>query len=223
MKKGDFILENCRAAPRTERTVALIRHAERESFAGIPEHLREDVAITPAGIRMATSFGASLGEIFPGRRILLGHTVARRCRMTAESIAAGHPDPDLVRILGCLPEVGTVVVDQQKYVEVRDRLAWDQLVLHWLHGEIAGDTLQDPATYCRELLMTLQSVPVTEDGDLLVVIAHDVTILPVVSSLFGQSLTWIDFLNGITISCRDGSTEIRYSDAARSLQAAWRP
>ena len=91
MKPGEFVLDILKEVPKNRRTIVLIRHSKRDSFEGVPDHLREGVVITPEGIRMAREFGESLGEILPGKPLVLGHTVARRCRMTAESIRDGYP------------------------------------------------------------------------------------------------------------------------------------
>jgi hypothetical protein len=170
---------------------------------------------------MARAFGESLAQIVPGRRILLGHTPAKRCRMTAESIGCGYAAMDRVRILGCRPEVGSVVADPDMYIRLREELGWRDLMRRWLNEEIPGETLENPRTYCDTTLAGLVSFPEMTSDDLMVVIAHDVTILPIISSVFKRTKTSLEFLNGLVITGSPPAFEIRYRDANDSLMAAW--
>jgi broad specificity phosphatase PhoE len=207
--------------PETKKTIVLIRHSHRDSFRGIPDHLREEVEITREGILMARAFGESLGQIYPKKRILLGHTIAKRCQMTAESIGQGYASPDRVRIMGCHPEVGSVVVNPDDYIRLREELGWRILMQKWLNSEIPEQTLENPHTYCDKTLKGLVSFPVMSHEDLLVVVAHDVTIFPILCSIFGKTLTSLEFLNGLVITGGSTAFEIRYADADHALKAEW--
>jgi hypothetical protein len=57
--------------------------------------------------------------------------------------------------------------------------------------------------------------------DLLIVIAHDVTIFPILSRVFGTTKTSLEFLNGLVITGDSTSVHIRYADADHSLKAEW--
>ncbi|RPI38774.1 MAG: hypothetical protein EHM53_08010 [Methanoregulaceae archaeon] len=170
---------------------------------------------------MARAFGESLGKIVPKKHILLGHTPAKRCRMTAESISQGYALPDQVRILGCHPEVGSVVADPDNYIRLREELGWQCLMQKWLNLEIPGQTLENPHTYCDKTLAGLVSFTGLNHDDLLVVIAHDVTIFPILFSVFGKPVTSIGFLNGLVITGDSANVHIRYTDAHHSLTAEW--
>jgi hypothetical protein len=219
MKPGDYVLSLLNCVPVDRRTIVLMRHSARNSFDGMPEELREGVEITPEGIRMARTFGESLSEISPGENLFLGHTVARRCRMTAESIGEGYSPVGRVRILGCQPVIESPVVNPDKYVALRDELGWREGIRRWLDGEIPVDTLCNPDTYSEDILEKLLSFPVTGENNLLLVVAHDITLFPIVSSVFGKRVTAVEFLNGIVITVKGTTAEIHYSDAEFSLKA----
>lgn len=221
MKHGDYVLNLLREVPKANKTIILMRHSYRDSFQGIPEHLREGVKITPEGVLMARAFGESLGKIFPKKHILLGHTPAKRCQMTAESIGYGYASPDRVRILGCRPQVGSVVTDPDRFIRLREELGWKGLMEKWLNQEISGQILENPRTYCDKTLKGLVSFRDMNHDDLLVVIAHDVTIFPILSSVFGTTKTSLEFLNGLVITGGSSAVEIRYTDADHSLKAEW--
>ncbi|MDO9325606.1 MAG: hypothetical protein Q7T80_11700, partial [Methanoregula sp.] len=61
--------------------------------------------------------------------------------------------------------------------------------------------------------------PENRDENLLVVVAHDITILPIVLNVFGKTLKAVDFLNGLVISAAAGTAELRFADPDYSLKA----
>ena len=219
MKPGDYVLDLLKDAPKDRRTIALVRHSARNSFAGIPAHLRDGVEITPEGVRLARAFGESLGEILTGNLLLLGHTGALRCRMTAESIGDGYFPSDRVRMLGCRPEIDSPVVDPANCVSLLTEPGWTDGIKRWLDEEMPPDTLTNPRTYAEDIVRKLLSFPKTGEPDLLVVVAHDITLFPVVSSVFGKKITSVEFLNGVVISADTTTAEFWYSDADCSLKA----
>jgi broad specificity phosphatase PhoE len=221
MKHGDYVLNLLGKVPETGKTIVLIRHSHRDSFRGVPDHLREGVEITREGILLARAFGESLKRMFPKKRILLAHTAAKRCRMTAESIGHGYASPDRVRILGCQPQVGSVVVDPDTYIRLREELGWQCLMQQWLSQQIPEETLENPRTYSDKTLAGLVSFPGIHHDDLLVVVAHDVTIFPILYRVFGKKLTSLEFLNGLVITGGSPAFEIRYADADHTLKAEW--
>ncbi len=218
MKPGDYVLDLLKDAPGDRRTIALVRHSARNSFAGIPAHLRDSVEITPEGVSLARSFGQSLGEIFPGNLLLLGHTGALRCRMTAESIGDGYFPAERVLMLGCQPEIDSPVVNPEKCVALLTEPGWTEGMIRWLDEEMPGDTLRNPQTYAEDIIGKLLSFPKTGEPDLLVVVAHDITLFPMVSSIFGKKITMVEFLNGIVIAADTTTAEFRYTDAQCSLK-----
>jgi hypothetical protein len=217
MKPGDYVLDLLKGLPKNKRTIALVRHSVRNSFEGIPGHLRDRVEITPEGVSLARAFGESLGEIFSGKFLFLGHTSALRCRMTAESIGDGYFPADHVQMLGCRPDITSPVVNPDKCIELLSEPGWSEGMKKWLNKEMPGDTLQNPQTYADEILKKLLSFPETGETDLLVVVAHDITLFPIVSCVFGKKITKVEFLNGIVIAADTMTAEFRYADAQCSL------
>jgi hypothetical protein len=218
MKPGNYVLDILKEAQENRKTIVLIRHSKRDSFAGMPDHLREGVEITPDGILMAREFGESLGNIFPGKPLVLGHTVAHRCKMTAESIRDGYPPGIPVRILGCEPEIKSPVVHPERYIAIRDELGWREVIRKWLDQEIPEEIFQNPHRYADYVLKNLFACTGVKDGDLFVVIAHDITIFPIISSVFGIKVKPVEFLNGLVITADTDTAELQFADAESLLK-----
>jgi len=223
MNHGDHILELLKKDRGTGRTILLIRHSVRDSLRCIPDGLHEDVPITPEGIVHAEEFGRTLRTIVPDKTLLIGHTAPRRCRMTAECIRRGFSSPDTTRDLGILPDIESVIVDPGKFSALWDEVGWHTLMRQWLGGKIPVQTIHNPHRYSNGLLKKLVSFPVIENNGLLVVVAHDVTIMPIIASACGTTLTTIDFLNGIVISGDESRAELRFADPEHTLSAKWSP
>jgi hypothetical protein len=218
MKPGTYVLDILQSAPKNQRTILLIRHSKRDSFEGIPDHLRNTVGITPEGIVTAREFGESIKQIAPDKRLLLGHTMAKRSEMTARSICEGYSSDNQPKILGCEPEIKSPVINLEKLVEARNEFGWQELIRRWLEREIPEDTLWDPQKYSDEILGKLLNYPAVHPGDMLVVVAHDITLFPLVFSLFGKPVKAIEFLNGIVISVDTKVAKIRFRNAEFSSE-----
>jgi hypothetical protein len=133
--------------------------------------------------------------------------------MTARSICEGYSSNNQPKILGCEPEIKSPVINLEKLVEVRNEFGWQELIRRWLGREIPEDTLWDPQKYSDEILGKLLNYPAVCPGDLLVVIAHDITLFPLVFSLFGKPVKAIEFLNGVVISADTNVANIRFRNA----------
>ncbi len=212
MKPGDYVLDFIRDAPEGHRTIALIRHSKRKSFNGVPDELRNSVGITAEGIVMAREFGESMNQISHINRLFLGHTVAKRAEMTAQSIYDGYFSDNQATIVGCEPEIRSPVVNLDNLVAVRNEFGWKELIVKWLNGEIAGDTLRNPSEYTDEILGELLHYPRVGSGELLIAVAHDITLFPLIYSLFGKNVKAVEFLNGIVISADTHVAEIAFCD-----------
>ena len=218
MKPGSYVLDILQSAPKNQRIIFLIRHAKRDSLQGIPDHLRNTVGITPEGSVMAREFGESIKHIAPDKRLFLGHTAAKRSEMTARSICRGYSADNQPKILGCEPEIKSPVINLEKLVEVRNEFGWQELIRRWLGGEIPEDILWDPQKYSDEILGKLLNYPAVRPGDMLVVVAHDITLFPLVFSLFAKPVTAIEFLNGIVISADTKVAKIQFKNAEFSSE-----
>jgi len=211
-EKGLYVLDILQSVPKNQRTILLIRHSIRESFAGIPDHLFNTVGITPEGSVIAREFGASIKEIAPDKRLFLSHTVAKRSEMTARSICEGYSSDNQSNILGCEPEIQSPVVNLKKLVEARNEFGWQELLRKWLGREIPEDILWDPQKYSDEILKKLLNCPAVRPGDMLIVVAHDITLFPLVFSLFGKPVKAIEFLNGVVISANGNVARIQFKN-----------
>lgn len=218
MKPGTHVLNLIASVPLEGRTIVLIRHAERDSFLGVPPDQCHTVGLTPQGIRMARDFGASVRQIAPEARLLLGHTIAKRCEMTARSIRDGFSLDGQARILGCEPEIPGPVADMERLVSLKDECGWPALIERWLDSKIPEEIIGNPRKYSDELLATLLSYPGMRDGEMLVVVAHDMTLFPLVFGLFGKNARAIEFLNGVVISADRDTAAIRFENAEYSLE-----
>jgi hypothetical protein len=218
LKPGDFVLDLLKAQPDSERTILLLRHSKRNSFIGVPDHLRPGVEITPEGVLMAREFGESLLEIVPDRCLFLRHTIARRCRMTAESIGQGYSSGNQFLMEEYPQVLGDPVVDMGRFIGLREQYGWENLIRKWLDREIPDDVLQDPDLFSDNNVKNLLSLCATGDRDLFVVVGHDVTLFPIVSRVFGRKLTTIEFLNGIVISACETTAEIQFANSEFSVR-----
>lgn len=218
MKPGKYVLDLLDDIPENGKTILLLRHSKRDSFQGVPEHIRPTVEITPEGIGMAIEFGKALNTVVPARRLFLGHTIARRCRMTAECIAEGYSSAQRTQMVEFHREIDEPVVNLSRFVALREKFGWQPLMKKWLFGEIPPTIMQDPLRYSGTLINRLLSFHHMNDRDIFVVIAHDITLFPIVYSMFGKPVTTIDFLNGVVISANSNSAEIMFADAGCSLR-----
>jgi len=215
---GGFILGILRDMPEDRKTIVLLRHAKRNSFLGIPHRLRGRVEISPEGISMARKFGESLRDTMHGKRLVLSHTPANRCRMTAESIRDGSLPWIRVQILGCKPELPHPVKDTGRFSALGQELGWEILFDRWLKQGVGNDVLSDPRPYTSEIVKNLLEVPGVGSKDIFIVVAHDIMIIPLLFCIFGKKITDIDFLNGIVLSCDGDFIAAGYSDGYVSLQ-----
>lgn len=218
MKPGKYVLDLLKDLPGDGKTILLLRHSKRDSFQGVPEHIRPTVEITHEGVEMARDFGNALNTVVPGRRLFLGHTIARRCRMTAECIAEGYSSAQRIQMVEFHREIEEPVVNLSRFVALREAFGWQQLMKKWLSGEIPPTIMQDPLRYSGTLINRLLSFHHMNYGDIFAVIAHDITLFPIVYSVFGNPVTTIDFLNGVVISANNNSSEIMFADAGCSLR-----
>ena len=217
MKPGTYILDLLLKGQDTGKTIVYLRHSTRNSFAGVPEHLRQGVEITEEGIQVAREFGTSLHRIFPEKRLILGHTVARRCQMTAEFIGQGF-SPAGFQIIDYQKEIEDPILDMESYCAERDENGWENLIINWLNKKVPQNIMQDPDTYADRHVKKLISFDSIDNGNLFVVIGHDYTIFPIVSRVFGKRMTGIDFLNGIVIQAGSGTAKILFSDADGAMK-----
>jgi hypothetical protein len=214
---GAHVLDLLRNGPVGDRTVLYLRHSIRNSFAGVPVEQQLAAEITPEGVLRAREFGASLRQLLPGRRLVLGHTLARRCRMTAECIGAGYAPGGEFRMIDYHGDIDDLFLDVDAFLAIREEHGWEGMIERWLARQIPPTVMRDPRIYADRHLDRLLSTDGVDDGDLFIVIGHDITVFPLVSRLFDRTITTVDFLNGIVIDADGTTAGARFSDGERAL------
>jgi len=58
-----------------------------------------------------------------------------------------------------------------------------------------------------------------DSGDVLITVAHDITLFPLIHSYFGRCLTTIGYMNGIVMRSDGDRTEIGFEEEIVSLSS----
>jgi broad specificity phosphatase PhoE len=179
------------------------------------------VELTPEGIANARRFGASLRGAGKDRNIHFLHTPAKRCRMTAMAIRDGLSPgmPEDIRIRES-PEIIDPVIDLEKFRELHDYYGWHALIGRWLAGKVDEGVLWTPGQFSDELLKRVLDGQDFRPQETRIVVAHDITLFPLIHTYFRRSLTSIDYLNGIVIKTDAGKTDIGFERDILSLRRA---
>jgi len=203
-----------------DRTIVVIRHSERPSLRSIPYEKRPGVELTTEGIRMAREFGASLHDLIGDRRIFLLHTPAKRCIMTARALEEGLSSRGPVNTsIRADPKIHDPIIDLDKFRELRESLGWQGMIRNWLGRRIDPGILEDPMQYADMLVGMLLDCHYIERGDVLMVVAHDITLFPLIHTYFGRCITTIGYMNGIVMKSDGDKTDIGFEENIMSLPA----
>ena len=206
--------------PVRDRTIVLIRHSKRPSLASVPYDKRPGVELTPEGIRMAREFGNALYDLIGERRIYLLHTAAKRCQMTARALEEGLSSRGpAITMIRADPEIRDPIVDLEKFRDVRESLGWQGMIQNWLGRRIDPGILEDPETYANMIVKILLDCDYLDSGDVLITVAHDITLFPLIHTYFGRCLTTIGFMNGIVMKADGDRTEIGFEEEIMRLSS----
>ena len=216
---GAHVLDLLRDGATGERTALYLRHSIRDSLAGVPVHQQLAAGITAEGALRAREFGVALRRLVPGRSLILGRTIARRSRMTADCIGAGYAPGGQFRTIDYRRDVDDLILDVDAFLALRQAIGWEALLRRWLGQGVPRDVMRDPRAYADLHLAQLVAFDGLDDRDLFVVIGHDITLFALVSRLFDRTITTVDFLNGIVIDADGRHGEARFSDGERTLAA----
>ena len=214
---GAPVLDLLRDGPATGPTALYLRHSIRDSLAGVPVHQQLAVGITPEGALRAREFGDALRRLVPGRRLVLGHTIARRSRMTAECIGAGYAPGGQFRMIDYRRDIDDLILDPDAVRALRDAIGWEALLRRWLGRGVPRDIMRDPRVYADTHLEQLVAFDGIDERDLFVVVGHDITLFALVSRLYDRMITTVDFLNGVVIDAGGTNGEARFSDGEQTL------
>lgn len=214
---GTPVLDLLRDGTVGERTAVYLRHSIRDSLSGVPVHQQLATEITPEGALRAREFGGSLRRLIPGRRLVLGHTIARRSRMTAECIGAGYAPDGHYRMIDYRRDIDDLILDADAFLALRDAIGWEPLLRRWLGRGVPRNIMRDPHVYADTHLEQLVAFDGIDERDLFVVVGHDITLFALVSRLYDRTITTVDFLNGIVIDTDGRNGEARFSDGQQIL------
>lgn len=204
--------------PEKDRTVILVRHSDRPSFEGVPYDVRPFVELTRDGIAHARFFGASLAAAAPGRHIHILHTPAVRCHMTAHAIRDGLSPENSARIgIGDAPLIADPVRDLDRFRQLNEQYGWHGMIRLWLDGQVDDDVLWNARWYSDALVRQVLDGPAFRPGEIRVVIAHDITLFPLIHAFFGRSITTIGYLHGIVIKAGPDEMDIGFEGEVRTL------
>jgi hypothetical protein len=216
---GKPVYHALRQLPERERTVMLIRHADRPSFEGVPYDIRPHVELTPEGIENARRFGTSLTPAVSGKRIRLLHTPAIRCRMTAMAIREGLSPGNTAGIdIGPAPPIADPVRDLDQFRHLNEQFGWHELIQRWLAGQVDEEVLWNARWYSDELLKQVMDGPDFRPGEIRIVVAHDITLFPLIHTYFGRCMTTIGYLNGIVVKADTKAMDMGFEDAVLSVE-----
>ena len=197
-------------------TIAVIRHSERPSFNKIPTEKWADVTITDRGIEAAKKFGKALGnQAVPPNSLKVYYTGQRRCADTAAAIATGigqSAGPEERGLNFISP-----IADAAKYDDMLKNGRWKELLDGWLSSDNSYDCMTPVSLYTREFFRKLTSLGYSHGSNVVVIVAHDLQIFPLVSKIFGKNITNIDYLEGPVISKKKDDFEIGFGNEKRSV------
>lgn len=139
--------------------------------------------------------------------------------MTAMAIQEGLSSgmPADIRIWEA-PEIIDPVLDLEKFRKLHDCYGWHALIERWLAGRIDEGVLWNPGQYSDELLKRVLDGQDFRPREIRIVVAHDITLFPLIHTYFRRSLTSIDYLNGIVIKTDAQKTEIGFERDVLSLR-----
>ena len=122
-------------------------------------------------------------------------------------------------ILGCCPPIPSPVVHLERYAALREELGWRELIRQWLGEKIPEHTFHNPHRYADGIVHDLLACQGIPERELFIVVAHDITLFPIISRVFGRLVNPIEFLNGIVITADTDTAEFRFADADGALKA----
>ena len=196
------ILERLATVPEGVDVSLVIRHAEREEIPmGAFGH---DVNLTARGLQNAEHLGAVL---FEKRTITAVSSPVTRCIQTTCGILVGAGSSAKVITDRRLGHPGAFIVDP----EIAGPLFLELPVLEIARLQLQDETPLPGMRRTKEgvaILLDLVTGNLGGNGGLDVFVTHDVILAVLVSSIFGLTIEeagWPDFLEGLLLSCLDGS------------------
>ncbi|MDQ5979853.1 MAG: Histidine phosphatase family protein [Verrucomicrobiota bacterium] len=201
---------------RTGCAAAVLRHAARHPIKDPREPLLAE--LTEEGHRDAEAFGASLRGF---DRVRLFHSPVKRCRQTAEGVAAGAIRAGLgVEMAGAQTELGVAYILDQIETGRMSGLHGEHFVRLWFTNQVPEQLiLRAPAIARRKLayLRTRLAEPAEGGRRLDLHISHDWNVLILRELLLGvrhEDAGWATFLDGVAFATEATALRAFYRERA---------
>ena len=172
----------------------VIRHAEREEIqAGTFGH---DVSLTAKGTRTSEELGAALSE---KRALSVMSSPVPRCVQTAQAMLRGAGSSAEVATDRRLGGPGAFVIDAEVAGPLFLELPIPEIARRQLHDEAPLPGMR-PASEGVEILLELATSPLGNNGQVHILVTHDIILAVLLASIFRLSLEetgWPGYLEGL--------------------------
>ena len=190
------ILERLATVPEGVDVSLVIRHAEREEIpAGTFGH---DVNLTAEGTRAAEELGAALsGE----RGLTLLSSPVPRCVQTAQAMLRGAGSSSEIHTDRQLGDPGAFINDPETAGPLFLELPIPEIARRQLYDSASLPGMR-PTSEGVEMLLSLVTSPLGENGQLHVFVTHDIILSVFVATIFRSSLEetgWPGYLDGMLV------------------------
>jgi broad specificity phosphatase PhoE len=221
--EGVELLRTIHALPTDAPAAAFLRHAERHPIADVNDPAKAE--LTQRGWQAAEAFGAAIQGF---AQVRLFHSPVKRCRQTAEAIAAGVTKRGgTVDLVGPENALGIDYILDLKEAGRLTLLHGDHFVRLWFAGEIAPpviETAEKIAAYKLEHLTQRLQEPCAHGRRLDLHVSHDWNILVLRERLVGvrhEDAGWLNFLDGVAFAPVPGGLRTVYRNQAVTSPLPW--
>lgn len=191
-------------------TVAIVRHSERPSFDTIPMEKWGDTTITERGTEAAKDFGRAIVHDAGIYNLRVYHWGQKRCADTADAVATGAKEVGCtVRERNAL-HLLSPIADQGKYEAALKQGQWESLLHDWQATKEGHVAMIPMRRFASETFRTLFGGEISRPDEVSIIVAHDLQIFPLVSSVFGGPVTKVGYLEGLVLCRTDRETLIGF-------------
>jgi hypothetical protein len=139
--------------------------------------------------------------------------------MTAMAIRDGLSPGNTAGIsIGEAPIIADPVRDLDRFRHLNEQFGWHELIRRWLAGQVDEGVLWNASRYTDDLLKQVLDGPGFRPGDVRIVVAHDITLFPLIHTYFGRCMTTIDFLNGIVVKADTRTMDVGFEEVSLSVE-----
>ena len=221
---GHTLLETLRSLPAHTNAAVFLRHAERFPILAAADHTLAE--LTPNGHAAAEAFGTRISGF---DRVRIFHSPVKRCRQTAEGIAAGLGTTGCpVEIAGPAEALGVDYILDGAETARLSTLYGDHFIRLWFSGQVGPEVI-----HAADQIVTRKLAYLTErlqqpcpDGRRLDLhVSHDWNILTLRELLCGvrhEEAGWLNFLDGVAFSSAVDGLRAAYRDRAVTRTLPWR-